>query len=59
MDYFESKREHTPYPSSPVVPVNDPSLLFANAGMNQVVSLYLRWFGEISVHMLAFGVFFF
>lgn len=58
MDYFESKREHTPYPSSPVVPVNDPSLLFANAGMNQVVSLYLRWFGAISVHMLSAFCFF-
>lgn len=38
IEYFESKRGHTPFPSSPVVPVNDPSLLFANAGMNQVRS---------------------
>lgn len=39
--YFSEKREHTAWPSSPVVPVNDPTLLFANAGMNQYKPLFL------------------
>ena len=39
--YFEEKRGHTFWKSSPVVPVNDPTLLFANAGMNQYKPLFL------------------
>ncbi|CAI0416241.1 unnamed protein product [Linum tenue] len=31
LKFFEEKR-HKNWPSSPVVPVNDPTLLFANAG---------------------------
>jgi hypothetical protein len=31
IDFFKSKN-HTMWPSSSVVPVNDPTLLFANAG---------------------------
>jgi hypothetical protein len=31
IEFFESKN-HTMWPSSAVVPVNDPTLLFANAG---------------------------
>lgn len=32
--YFQSKG-HIKLPSSPIIPQNDPTLLFANAGMNQ------------------------
>ena len=34
VDFFKSK-DHTHVVSSPVVPLNDPTILFANAGMNQ------------------------
>ncbi|KAF7073649.1 hypothetical protein CFC21_078600 [Triticum aestivum] len=44
INFFESKSQsqsHTPWPSSREVPVYDPAILFANAGMNPFKPAFL------------------
>ncbi len=40
IEYFQSK-DHKKVKSAPVIPINDPTLLFINAGMNQFKEIFL------------------
>src|SRR5262249_6742035 len=40
LEYFE-RQGHTRVRSSPLLPANDPTLLFTNAGMNQFKDVFL------------------
>lgn len=45
IDFFKDEKDHKYFHSSSVIPHDDPTLLFANAGMNQVSFFtHFSWF---------------
>lgn len=42
IEFFQNKHEHLYVHSSSTIPLDDPTLLFANAGMNQVRKITIK-----------------
>lgn len=53
IEFFTDENDHTFWKSSPCVPHDDPTLLFANAGMNQFKPLFL---GQCDPSMPMYGM---
>lgn len=51
LDYFKQDLGHTFIRSSPVVPLNDHTVAFVNAGMNQVSLFFELHCNELLLHL--------